>query len=215
MIDVPSLISIGLAFFIVAVSPGPANISNAAIAMSKGRKISLVYGAGLSVGLFLWGIVAASGLGVILQGSIYLLMLLKIIGGVYLLWLAYLSFKSSFNSTSTISQNHTKETGYRKWFIRGFILNLSNPKTVVAWMAALSVGMGASNDVIFLVAAVITCMLVGFFVNVMYSLLFSIDGVANTYQKIGHLADRFIAGMFALAGLGLVRSAFSRIPTES
>lgn len=213
MIDILSLITIGFAFFIVAVSPGPANISNATVAMSRGRKVSLVYGAGLSTGLFLWGIVAASGMGVILQGSIYMLMLLKIIGGLYLLWLAYLSFKSSFNSAPKISQNEAKETGYRKWFLRGFILNSSNPKTVVAWMAALSVGMGSSNDLFSLVAAVLTCMLVGFFVNAMYSILFSIDGVMSGYQKVGHWIDRLVSGMFALAGLGLVRSAFNQNPT--
>ena len=210
MTDILSLISIGFAFFIVAVSPGPATISNATVAMSKGRKTSLVYGAGLSMGLLLWGIVAASGLGVILQGSVYLLTFLKVIGGIYLLWLAYLSFKSSFNSPSTISQNQGKEAGYTKWFMRGFILNSSNPKTVLAWMAALSVGMGESNDVTFLASAVITCMLVGFFVNAMYSLLFSINGVMNSYQKISHWVDRFVSGMFALAGIGLLRSAFNK-----
>ncbi|WBA13676.1 hypothetical protein [Salinivibrio proteolyticus] len=41
MTDVLSLVSIGFAFFVVAVSPGPANISNATVAMSKGRKIIL------------------------------------------------------------------------------------------------------------------------------------------------------------------------------
>lgn len=36
MIDLVSLASIGMAFFVVAVSPGPANISNATVAMSHG-----------------------------------------------------------------------------------------------------------------------------------------------------------------------------------
>jgi len=211
MIDLISLVSIGFAFFIVAISPGPANISNATVAMSRGRKVSLVYGAGLSMGLLLWGIVAASGLGVILQGSIYVLMFLKIVGGIYLLWLAYLSLKSSFDS-SAISHDEVQETGYRKWFVRGFILNSSNPKTVVAWMAALSVGMGASNDAMSLVAAVCTCMLVGFSVNATYSFLFSLSGVMNGYQKVSHWVDRFVSGMFAIAGLGLLRSAFNRNP---
>jgi len=215
MIDVLSLVYIGFAFFIVAVSPGPANISNATIAMSKGRKVSLVYGAGLSMGLLLWGIVAASGLGVILQGSVYLLMFLKLAGGIYLLWLAYLSFKSSFKSTSAKSKNDYKAIGYPKWFLRGFVLNSSNPKTVIAWMAALSVGTGASSDAISLVAAVLTCMLVGFFVNVMYSLLFSINGVMNGYQKIAHWVDRFASGLFTVAGLGLIRSAFNRNPMQN
>ena len=46
--DFYSLITVGLAFFVVAVSPGPANLSNATLAMSRGRKTSLVYAAGLS-----------------------------------------------------------------------------------------------------------------------------------------------------------------------
>lgn len=90
-----SLFSIGLAFFVIAISPGPANISNAMVAMSQGRKISLIYGAGLSIGLVFWGIIAASGLGIILQSSIYLLMTLKIFGGLYLIWIAFLSAKEA------------------------------------------------------------------------------------------------------------------------
>ena len=46
-----SLFSIGLPFFVIAASPGPANISNTTVAMSRGRKVSLIYGAGLSIGL--------------------------------------------------------------------------------------------------------------------------------------------------------------------
>ncbi len=210
MIDFISLITIGLAFFVVAVSPGPANISNATVAMSKGRNISLVYGAGLSFGLLIWGIVAASGVGVILQGSIYLLMLLKLLGGFYLLWLAYLSFKSSLKRQSELSKEQPQESTYWKWFWRGVILNSSNPKTVIAWMAALSVGMGSNNDALSLVAAVAICMFVGFLVNVMYSILFSINGVMNGYKKMSHWVDRLVSGVFALAGVGLLRSAFNR-----
>jgi len=45
MIDLICLASTTVAFFIIAVSPGTANISNATIAMSHGRKESLIYGA--------------------------------------------------------------------------------------------------------------------------------------------------------------------------
>ena len=210
MADFMSLITIGLAFFVVAVSPGPATISNATIAMSKGRNISLAYSSGLSMGLLTWGIVAASGMGVILQGSVYLLMLLKVVGGLYLLWLAYLSYKSSLKRYSEVSKEQSQDSTYRKWFWRGFILNSSNPKTVVAWMAALSVGMGTNNDALSLIIAVAVCMFVGFSVNAMYSILFSINGVMNSYQKISHWVDRIVSGIFILAGLGLLRSAFSK-----
>jgi len=73
MIDPLSLASTGLAFFLVAVSPGPATLSNSTIAMSHGRKTSLIYGAGLSTGLVFWGVIAASGMGALLQSSLYVL----------------------------------------------------------------------------------------------------------------------------------------------
>lgn len=50
MIDAVALAACALAFYAVAVSPGPANLSNATIAMSHGRKISLTYSLGLSFG---------------------------------------------------------------------------------------------------------------------------------------------------------------------
>ncbi len=70
MIDLISLASTGLAFFVVAVSPGPANISNATIAMNHGRKASLIYGLGLSCGLVFRGLIAASGMGAVLRSSL-------------------------------------------------------------------------------------------------------------------------------------------------
>lgn len=55
MIDFGTLLTVGLAFWVVAASPGPANIANASVAMQHGRKSSLIFGAGLSVGLMFWG----------------------------------------------------------------------------------------------------------------------------------------------------------------
>ena len=213
MIDVYSLFTIGLAFFVVAISPGPANISNAAIAMSQGRKVSFVYGVGLTMGLLLWGVVAASGLGVVLQGSVYVLMLLKILGGLYLLWLAWLSFKTSLQSSEDEIHQNTFKASYRRWFVRGFIMNSSNPKTVIAWMAALSVGLGGNENLLSLTAAVMVCMLVGFVVNTLYTALFSISGVMSAYQRFSRWINRLVCGLFTvLAGLGLIRSAFQRNP---
>ena len=74
MIDFFSLASIVLTFFIVAVSPGPATLSNAIVAMQNGRREGLIYGVGLSCGLAFWGLVAASGMGVVLQSSVYLIL---------------------------------------------------------------------------------------------------------------------------------------------
>ncbi len=206
MIDIVSLVSTGLAFFVIAASPGPANISNAAIAMSCGRNISLRYALGLSCGLIFWGIIAASGLGALLQSSIYLLMALKILGGLYLLWLAAASILSAKNTYLEKVDNGAN----KNWFLRGLLLNLSNPKTVIAWMAALSLGLNSDNSFYTVGAAFCVCLVVGFLSNVTYSVLFSMSGMMRLYQKAKRWVDGVVAGLLALAGFGLIRSAFAR-----
>ncbi len=206
MMDYTALISTAVAFFVVAVSPGPANISNAAVAMKYGRKTSLVYGAGLSCGLVFWGLVAASGLGAVLQSSFYLLMLLKVLGGIYLLWLAW----QSFNSARRPNGEAPSPTAGGRWFLRGLILNMSNPKSVVAWMAALSIGIGPNDSLLNVAVATLACVMVGFLNNALYSLLFSVDGMMQAYRRCRRWIDGVAAGLFALGGVGLIRSAFSR-----
>ncbi|WP_218044145.1 LysE family translocator [Kiloniella majae] len=215
-----SLASIGLAFFIVAVSPGPATLANATVSMSKGRKAGLIYGAGLSCGLGFWGIIAASGLGAVLQSSVYLLMILKVFGGLYLLWLAFQSARTAMKpdvekgTQSPDKKDIVHNSFIRGWFIQGLILNLSNPKAVVAWMAALSVGLDANaNDGVWayaLIAATLMCMVIGVLVYVFYAVIFSFGGIMRGYNRCRRWINGVIAGLFTLAGFGLIRSAFIR-----
>ena len=210
MIDLFSLLSIGIAFFVIAVSPGPANISNATIAMSKGRRTSLIYGAGLSTGLVFWGIIAVSGMGAILQSSIYLLMALKVFGGLYLLRLAYLSAKETMKPNSANIEMIEENVSGKNWFFRGVMMNISNPKTVIAWMAALSVGLGSNDGILSLVSGLVVCMIVGFATNAMYSICFSYCGVMNWYQHASRWINGVTSFLFSIAGIGLLRSAFNR-----
>lgn len=206
MVEFISLASTALAFFIVAVSPGPANISNATIAMSYGRTTSLIYSTGLSCGLVFWGLIAASGMGAVLQSSLYLLSILKLVGGLYLLWLAYLSARSVWQSDSASASIAPQ----KNWFLRGLLLNMSNPKSVMAWMAALSVGINADDDIYVLITATLVCIIVGFFNNALYSILFSINGMMRGYKVFRRKIDAAVSFLFAAAGLSLIRSAFSR-----
>ena len=206
MMDLAALAATGLAFFIVAVSPGPANISIAAIAMTHGRGVGLRYGMGLASGLVVWGLVAASGMGVVLQGSVYLLMALKLIGGAYLLWLAWQSARSAM----TAQETQIAAPRQARWFLRGLILNLSNPKSVIAWMAALSVGLGTNDGWVAVTAATVVCIAIGFLNYTLYATLFSLGRVMQVYRRARRRIDGVVAGLFAMAGFGLIRSAFAR-----
>lgn len=201
-----NLIPILIAFFVVTVSPGPANIAVATVSMSSGRRDGLSFGFGLSIGLACWGFVAATGLGVILQTSEFALVSLKLLGGLYLLWLAY----QSAISAKTASANLKKPLKRGRWFYRGLILNLSNPKAVVAWMAALSMGLGVDDSTAQVAAATGMCFVIGFINYIGHAWVFSFSGAMSGYQRFRRWIEGVVASLFALAGFGLIRSALSR-----
>lgn len=206
MFLIDTILPVALAFFIVTISPGPANLAVATIAMRQGRRAGQVFGLGLSLGLAFWGIVAASGMGAILQASANALFLMKLLGGLYLLWLAVQSVRSTLRTTQV--QDTQIKSG--RWFWQGLLLNMSNPKAVVAWMAALSVGLNAEGGLLQIIVLTGICIAIGFANYAGYAMAFSLPGIMSGYQRINRWVEGTVAVLFAAAGLGLLRSAFSR-----
>ena len=211
MIDWTGLASIFAAFFIVAASPGPATLAVSTVSAASGRKNGMIFGAGLAFGLAFWGLVAATGLGAILQASTHLLIALKIAGGFYLLWLAYGSARSAMRTAPEEPglDSHIRSSE-KRLFARGLVLNLSNPKAVVAWMAALSDGLGADDGLAGVVVATLGCTLIGLLVYAAYAAAFSISVIMNGYVKFRRWIDGMVSALFAIAGIALIRSAVTR-----
>jgi threonine/homoserine/homoserine lactone efflux protein len=204
--NIAILLTVVLAFWVVAASPGPANISNAAIAMHYGRKPSLIYGLGLSVALVFWGVLAATGMGALLQATAGALLVLKLIGGCYLLWLAWQTGKSAAKP----GVEPVNQIAPGRWFWRGMALNLSNPKSVIAWMAALSMGLDPNGSLTSVILTTLVCIVVAFLNNFLYTLIFSMGGMMQAYRRFRRWIDGISAALFTFAGFALIRSAFSR-----
>ena len=200
------LAAIALAFFIVAASPGPATLGCAAVSMAHGRAAGLAFGAGLGMGLTVWGILAALGLGAVLASSAWLLTVLKIAGGLYLLWLAYGSGRAALAP----APQTRGEVEAGRWLWRGLALNLSNPKAIFAWVATLSIGLDPTATVITVALATVICAAIGFAIYALWALGFSHTRVMALYQRGRRWVQGAVAVLFATAGLGLIRSAVAR-----
>lgn len=206
MVDIASLGTIGVAFFVAAAAPGPATLALATVSMRAGRRSGLAFGAGLSLGLAVWGVVAATGLGALLQASSHALSALKLLGGAYLLWLAFTSARAASRSRGTPSDVGDTRRGFR----RGLLLNLSNPKAVLAWMAVLALGLGDGNAIDAVALATGLCMALGLLIYTGYAVVFSTPRAMAIYRRAQRGIEAAAAGLFALAGVGLIRSAFAR-----
>lgn len=211
MFLIDTVLPVALAFLIVTVSPGPANIAVATVAMRHGRKPGQIFGLGLSMGLAFWGMIAATGMGAVLQASTNALIILKVLGGLYLLWLAVQSARTALWPRGPIKTDLAETKAHSgRWFWHGLLLNLSNPKAVVAWMAALSVGLNAEGATAEIAALTGICFVIGLLNYAGYAAAFSLAGVMAGYRRVSHWVDGAVAVLFAGAGLGLLRSAMTR-----
>ncbi|NOX16480.1 MAG: LysE family translocator [Epsilonproteobacteria bacterium] len=119
---------------LLALVPGPDNIFVLTQSMSKGAKPGIFVTLGLCTGLIVHTTAVALGVAAIFQTSQLAFNILKYIGAAYLLYLAYLSFKSS--STHHLKANQ-KELSYLKLYQRGIFMNVTNPKVSIFFLAFL------------------------------------------------------------------------------
>ena len=185
MLDLVGLGTVATAFFVAAASPGPATIGVATVAMSGGRARGLRFGMGLSVGLSFWGLVAATGLGAILQASVVALTILKIVGGLYLLWLALGAARSAAKNEGAMPEAE----GAGSDFKRGLLLNLSNPKAVFAWMATLALDLSDRTGTSQVALSTTLCMALGVAIYSCYAIAFSTLGVMGVYTRMRRVIE--------------------------
>ena len=206
MLDTTSLFTVGGVFAVMVASPGPATLAVATHSMSHGRHAGLHFGIGLSVGHILWGCVAATGVGAILQAASNALFILKLFGGLYLLWLAYTEAQAAARK----EVNFMTSNSFGRWFSRGLLLNLTNPKVVLTWTATLSLATQQDESRMQVVAATMLCVALAFGTNLLYALVFSTRGAMTVYKHVRRWVQGAAAVLFTVFGFGLIRSAFER-----
>ena len=201
MIDLTFLIAPMLAFFVAAGSPGPATLACAGAAMTHGRRAGLALGVGLAIVLAFWGGLTAVGLGAVVLGSPAALLALRLMGGAYLIWLAWRSAHSAFAGDPA---NLAKAAPPKRLVLRGVMLNLSNPKAALAWAAVIALGLPADGVALHLSMIAAACSMLGLLIYVAYAISFALPPVRRAYASGRRWINGALAAMFGYAGLRLI-----------
>ena len=130
--------SVLLAFFttslILALSPGPDNLFVMAQSAQKGRMAGLFVTFGLATGLIGHTVAVAFGLAAIIRASTLAFTILKFIGAAYLLYLALQAFRAG---VATVKKEDVPAFSPGNLYRRGILMNLTNPKVSLFFMAFL------------------------------------------------------------------------------
>ncbi|MDY0131541.1 MAG: LysE family translocator [Desulforegulaceae bacterium] len=119
---------------ILALAPGPDNIFVLTQSAIYGRLSGIFVTLGLCTGLIFHTTAVALGVAVIFKTSIIAFNILKYAGAAYLLYLAWMSFKAG--STEIINKEQQK-LPFSKLYKRGIIMNITNPKVSIFFLAFL------------------------------------------------------------------------------
>ncbi len=119
---------------ILIITPGQDMILVMSRSISQGWKAGVATAAGVSTGLLGHTILAALGLGAVLQTSEILFTIMKIAGAIYLV---YLGIRLILSSSSGLDINNLPTMSTGKMFLQGAFSNVSNPKIAIFYFAYL------------------------------------------------------------------------------
>lgn len=126
------------AFFVASVvmglAPGPDILFVLTQSALYGARAGFATTCGLITGLFVHITAVSLGVAALFQSSETAFNVLKFAGAAYLLYLAWLSFRSG---TSKASLQKAQFPGYGTLYRRGVIMNITNPKVTLFCLAVL------------------------------------------------------------------------------
>ncbi|MCH2489721.1 MAG: LysE family translocator [Flavobacteriales bacterium] len=127
-----ALISFSLATLALAISPGPDNIYVLTQSLVNGSKSGIATTAGLISGCIVHTTLLAFGISALITASEGIFYFIKVLGAVYLLYLAYQIYRSSASIDLTEAAPRKSKGSL---FKQGVIMNLVNPKVMIFFLA--------------------------------------------------------------------------------
>jgi len=197
-----------LAFAIGVASPGPSVLAVMGMAMSQGRARALALASGVVSGSLFWGLCASLGLAALMQRYAAALMLVKVLGGLYLLWMAWQAARKALRGArADVGAAAGPAPGYGRLYLRGAAMHLTNPKAVVVWLSVVSLAMpagAAASDALLFVAS---CVPLSAAIFTCYALAFSTLPARRAYRAGERGINAVLAGVFGYAGLRMLMSS--------
>ncbi|APY09303.1 lysine transporter LysE [Winogradskyella sp. J14-2] len=128
-----TLISFAIAASVLAISPGPDNIYVLVQSITNGKAYGLATVCGLITGCIIHTTLLAFGVSAIIKANEDLFFGIKVLGALYLLYLAYKVFKS--DSQLDFDSETAPKKSLKALFVQGFFMNVLNPKVTIFFLA--------------------------------------------------------------------------------
>lgn len=190
------------ACFALNMAPGPNNLLSMSNAKRYGVRVACIAGIGRLVAFVGMITLAATGLATVLYTSEKLFLIIKVVGGLYLLWLAFQLWNADPSDSDNCSVEGMGLFGLAR---QEFLLAAGNPKAILIFTAFLPQFVDPSGNVGFQFFVLGTLFLVLEWVAIAgYAYFGSVLRHWFSHPPMRRLFNRACSGLLASAGVGLL-----------
>jgi threonine/homoserine/homoserine lactone efflux protein len=196
-----------VAAILITLSPGPDNLMVLSLGISRGRSQGVAFGLGCALGCLSHTTLAVLGISALIAASATAFLALKLVGGLYLVWLGVRAVRSRASIDVAGQPEGGRTEGLWSLFTKGLVANAVNPKVILFFLAFLPQFVDAARGAVAWQTA-----LLGVLFTFVSAVIFSAIGyfaghVGELFKRnpaAGAWLDRIAGTVFIVLGLRLI-----------
>ncbi|TMX31344.1 lysine transporter LysE [Vibrio rotiferianus] len=206
--------TVAIAHFLALLSPGPDFVLVVKSAIRNNSKNALGVAAGIALANAVYIALCLVGVGSILAASVPIMIALKIIGGLFLTYLAFQALKARKSSYEHLEEEldtePTQSNSFVYELITGFMSGILNPKNLLFYLSLFTVVLTKEVSFSFKLGLGIWMTLIVFIWDAAIIYLLSTHTVRSRFTKAAYYIDKVTGAILGFIGISIVKSAIVR-----
>jgi len=195
----PEFLTIMVAHLLAVASPGPDFAVMLRQALCQSRRNAILTAWGIGAGILVHVAYSLLGIGFLIQQSIVLFSILKVVGALYLLWIAIHCLRAQPGTrTDVVTAGPARAQSAAAALRLGFLTNALNPKATLFFVALFSVVISPGTPAAIQAGYGLYMALATAVWFTLVALFFTLARVRRGFARFGHWLDRAMGGILIL-----------------
>lgn len=212
MLSFSMIMTVIVAHLLALISPGPdfLLVVRSAIRNTRRKALGVALGIAFANGFYIG--LCILGVGTLIAHSVFLMIGLKLFGGLFLIYVAYHALQAKPSDYQFIAQKQSgmdnkKTPTFWQEFILGVVSGLSNPKNIIFYLSLFSVILTPNVNTKTTALLGVWMTFIVFAWDSLIILFLSQQKIRKVFSKVAFYFDKFAGVFLGFIGLKLVHSA--------
>lgn len=213
------LATVVAAHFLALISPGPDFLMIVRSSLRSGKRNAIGVAGGIAVANGLYIALCIVGVGAVLAASLVAMAVLKVVGGLFLVYIAIQALRARRSDYAALlqpsPQAHAADARqFWREFMAGFVSGIANPKNVIFYLSLFSVVLTPEVGIVLKVALGVWMTTLVFVWDTLIVLVLTQERVKRAFTRLAYSIDKVSGALLGLVGLKLLHGALAREATS-